>query len=144
MQQQRSDGFSNTVVPYAMNPGSSGGNMERLRYVEHRGKRILVADVSACTEEQLQECIKAVPQYVTKQPEHSVLLLGDFTGTHFTKDTIEQLKIAAVFDRPHVAKAAWVLSDNLHKVLMDSIRTFSAREIAVFATREEALDYLAG
>ena len=53
------------------------------------------------------------------------------------------MKIGAVFDRPHVAKAAWVLSDNLHKVLLESIRTFSAREIAVFATREEALDYLA-
>ena len=88
------------------------------------------------------ECIKAVPQYVTQQPEHSVLLLGDFTGTQFTKETIEHLKIAAVFDRPHIAKAAWVLSDNLHKVLLESIRTFSAREIAVFSTREEALDYL--
>jgi hypothetical protein len=142
MQQQRPDGSSNPMVPYATKPGCSE-NVERLRYIEHRGKRILLADVSACTQEQLQECIKAVPQYVTKLPDHSVLLLGDFTGTHFSKDTVEQLKIAAVFDRPHVAKAAWVLSDNLHKVLMESIRTFSAREIAVFTTREEALDYLA-
>ena len=143
MQQQRPDGSLNAMVPSATNPVSAGKGVERLRYVEHRGKRILLADVSACTEEQLLECIRAVPQYVTKQPEHSVLLLGDFTNTHFTKDTVEQLKIAAVFDRPHVAKAAWVLSDNLHKVLLESIRTFSAREIAVFATREEALDYLA-
>jgi hypothetical protein len=117
--------------------------MERLRYVEHRGKRILLADLNACTEDQLAECIRSVPHYVTKQPEHSVLLLGDFTGAHFTKETIEELKIAAVFDRPHIAKAAWVLSDNLHKVLLESIRNFSGREIPVFATREEALDYLA-
>lgn len=139
--QQQPDSFPNTSVPSATN--SPGENMERLRYVEHHGKRILLADVSACNDEQLLECIHAVPEYVTKQPEHSVLLLGDFTGTHFTKETIEQLKIAAVFDRPHVAKAAWVLSDNLHKVLLESIRNFSAREIAVFSTREEALDYLA-
>jgi hypothetical protein len=139
--QQQPDSSPSLMVPCATN--ASGENVERVRYVEHRGKRILLADVSACTDEQLAECIKAVPQHVTKQPEHSVLLLGDFTGTHFTKETIEQLKIAAVFDRPHVAKAAWVLSDNLHKVLLDSIRNFSAREIAVFATREEALDYLA-
>ena len=139
--QQQPDSSQNAVVPCTTN--ASGENMERLRYVEHRGKRILLADVSACTEEQLTECIKAVPQFVTKQPEHSVLLLGDFTGTHFTKETVEQLKVAAVFDRPHVAKAAWVLSDNLHKVLIDSIRNFSARQIAIFATREEAMDYLA-
>lgn len=139
--QQQPDSSSNGMSPCAAN--ASGENVERLRYVEHRGKRILLADMSTCTQEQLVECIKAVPQYVTKQPEHSVLLLGDFTGTHFTKETVEQLKVAAVFDRPHVAKAAWVLSDNLHQVLLDSIRSFSAREIAVFATREEALDCLA-
>ncbi len=139
--QQQPDNSSNPMVPGASN--TSGENVERLRYVEHRGKHILLADVTACTEEQLADCIKAVPQYVTKQPEHSVLILGDFTGSHFTKETIEQLKIAAVFDRPHVAKAAWVLSDNLHKVLLESIRNFSAREIAVFATRQQALDYLA-
>jgi len=140
--QQQPDSSSRTTAPSVTNV--PGGAMERLRYVDHRGKRILLADVSACTEEQLAECIRSVPQYVTRQPEHSVLLLGDFTGTHFTKETIEQLKIAAVFDRPHVVKAAWVLSENLHQVLMESIRNFSAREIAVFATREEALDYLAG
>jgi hypothetical protein len=139
--QQQPDNVPKTSAPSATNP--CGQNVERLRYIEHRGKRILLADVSACTDEQLAECIKAVPEYVTKLPEHSVLLLGDFTGTHFTKETIEQLKIAAVFDRPHVARAAWVLNHNLHEVLLESIRNFSGREIAVFATREEALDYLA-
>ena len=139
--QQQPDSSPNVTAPDATN--ASSGSVERLRYIEHRGKRILLADVSVCNDEQLAECIRLVPQFVTKQPEHSVLLLGDFTGTHFTKETIEQLKIAAVFDRPHVARAAWVLSDNLHKVVLESIRNFSAREIAVFATREEALDYLA-
>jgi len=116
---------------------------QRIRYVTHRGKRILLADVSDCTAEQLGEWIDKVPQFVTREPERSVLLLGDFSGAQFTRETVERLKIAAVFDRPHVLKAAWVLNQNLPKVLFDSIRTFSAREIPVFATREEALDYLA-
>jgi len=121
---------------------ASGEAIERLRYIEHKGKRVLLADGSGFDHDQLIEGIKAVPQFVTKQPEHSVLLLCDFTGTQFTKETIEQLKLATVFDRPHIAKAAWVLSHNLHQVLLDSIQTFSARKIPVFATREEALDYL--
>lgn len=115
---------------------------QRVRYIEHRGKRILLADVSNCTPEQLSECIDAVPKHVTQQPEHSVLLLADFTGAQFTKESIQKLKIAAAFDQPHVAKAAWVLSDNLPKVLLESIRTFSAREIPTFSTRDEAMDYL--
>jgi hypothetical protein len=124
--------------------GDASTAEQRVRYIEHRGKRILLADVSGCGPELLLECIDAVPRHVTKQPEHSVLLLGDFTGAHFTKEIIERLKIAAAFDQPHVARAAWVLSENLPKVLLDSIRTFSAREIATFSRREEAMDYLVG
>jgi hypothetical protein len=139
-QQQPTHSPADTISD--INAANPGLDVQRLRYIEHQGKHILLADGSGYNHDQLVEGIKAVPQFVTKQPEGSVLLLCDFTGSQFTKDTIEQLKIAAVFDRPHIAKAAWVLSDNLHKVLMDSIRSFSAREIPVFATREEALDYL--
>jgi hypothetical protein len=144
MPQQQPEHAPEELVSSLANAAASGENLERLRYIEHKGKRVLLADGSGFDHEQLIEGIKAVPQFVTKQPEHSVLLLCDFTGAQFTKDAIEQLKLATVFDRPHIAKAAWVLSDNLHQVLLDSIRRFSAREIAVFATREEALDYLAG
>lgn len=142
MQQHRPDRSPDPTAPHILKSGDPGDNTERIRYIEHRGKRVLLVDLSACAPQQLLECIRAVPQYITRQPEHSLLVVGDFTGAHFTRETIEQLKIAAVFDRPHIAKSAWVLSDNLHQVLLDSIRTFSKREIAVFATREEALDYL--
>lgn len=144
MQQRGPDSSPTTMVPNLLRTEDTSANVERLRFIEHKGKRILLADLSSCSHQQLIDCIKAVPQYVTRQPENSVLLLADFTGTSFDKVTIEQLKIAAVFDRPHIVKSAWVLSDNLHQVLLDAIRRFSAREIAVFATREQALDYLAG
>ena len=142
MPQQQPEQPAGDLVSSHANAAASGENVSRLRYIEHKGKRVLLADGSGYDREQLVEGIKAVPQFVTKQPEHSVLLLCDFTSSQFTKDTIEQLKLATVFDRPHIAKAAWVLSDNLHQVLLDSIRRFSARQIPVFATREEALDYL--
>ncbi len=85
-----------------------------------------------------------MPQYVTKEPPNSVLLVGDFSGSEFTRDVVERLKIAAVFDRPYVKNSAWVLSENLPKALLDSIRAFSARKIETFESREAAMDYLAG
>lgn len=142
MQQQRPGNSPSEVVPNLTDPGETAQAAQRLRYIEHAGKRILLADISGCNSEQLVQCIDAVPQYVTKQPEHSVLLLADFTGTDFNREIIEHLKIAAVFDRAHIAKSAWVLAHNQHGLLVESIRTFSARDIAVFPTREEALDYL--
>ena len=83
-----------------------------------------------------------VPRHVTQHPLGSLLLLADFSRSVFTKETVEHLKLAAVFDRPHIKKSAWVLTQNLPKTLYESVLTFSGREIATFETREEALEYL--
>lgn len=116
--------------------------MERIHYITHRGKRVLIADCSDCSAEELPAIIDEVPKHVTKEPLGSVLVVGDFSRSVFTKEVVEHLKLAAVFDRPHLKKAAWVFTENLDKTLLDSIRTFSVREISTFQTRDEALDYL--
>lgn len=116
--------------------------MERIRFITHRDRRILLIDCSNCNAEELAGTSDRVPQFVTGEPTGSVLLLADFTGSEFTKEAVERLKIAAVFDKPHVKRSAWVLSNNLPKALYVSIRTFTGRELPVFASREEALEYL--
>ena len=116
--------------------------MERIHFITYRDKRVLVADCSDCTPEELAVIIDDVPKHITKEPLGSVLVVGDFSRSTFTKETVEHLKLAAVFDRPHLKKAAWVFTGNLSKTLLDSIRSFSAREIPTFATRAEALEYL--
>lgn len=116
--------------------------MERIRFLTHNDKRVLLVDVSDCSGEELSACIDQVPEVVTHEPLGSVLLLGDFSRAQFTRDSVEHLKIAAVFDRPHLKKSAWVLTENLPKALYESVRSFSGRQIPVFVTRQEALDYL--
>jgi len=73
-----------------------------------------------------------------------VRAVADFSGAEFDRTAIEHIKIAMAFDRAHVKRAAWVLTENLPKALYDSVRQFTAREFPVFLTREEALDYVAG
>ncbi len=116
--------------------------MERIRFITHQEQRVLLVDVSDCTADELSAVADRVPDIVTKEPLGSVLVLGDFSRAQFTRNTVEHLKIATVFDRPHLKKSAWVLTENLPKALYDSIRSFSGRQIPIFATREQALDYL--
>ncbi len=116
--------------------------MERISRITFRGHKVLLVDCSDCSPEELAAVADDVPRHVTKEPLSSVLLLADFSHSIFNKETVEHLKVATVFDRPHVKKSAWVLTENLPKALYDSIRTFSGREIPVFAIREEALEYL--
>lgn len=116
--------------------------MDRIVYLTFRDQQVLLADCSDCSPEELAAVIDDVPKHVTQHPHGSLLLLADFSRSKFTKETVEHLKVAAVFDRPHLKRSAWVLTENLPKTLYDSIRTFSGREIPTFETREEALEYL--
>ncbi len=115
---------------------------ERIRFIEHRGKRILLIDVSHCSGDELATLVRLVPTYVTSEPLGSVLLLADFTGAEFDRIAIDRLKESTVFDRPHLKRSAWVGIETLPKVFYEHIKSFSRRDLPTFKTREEALDWL--
>ena len=116
--------------------------MERISFVTHRGQRVLLLDYTGCNTAEVADISDKVPTVVTQEPAGSVLLLADFLGAEFSRAAVEHLKIAVALDKPHIKRAAWVLDDNLPKALYDSIRSFSTRELPVFASREEAMEYL--
>ena len=68
--------------------------------------------------------------------------LADFTGSKFDKAAFESLKEAAVYDRPHLKRSAWVGTETLPKVYYENLKAFSQRDLPTFKTREEALDWL--
>ena len=53
----------------------------RIRFIVHRSKVVLLADLSHCSPRELEKAAKLVPAFVTQEPEASVLLLADFTGS---------------------------------------------------------------
>lgn len=116
--------------------------MERIRFVTHHDQRILLLDFTNCSAEDVATIAEHVPGVVTSEPLRSVLTVADFTGAEFNRDAVEEIKIATALDRPHIKRAAWVLTDNLPKTLYDSICNFSARDFPVFNTLEKAMDYL--
>jgi hypothetical protein len=115
---------------------------DRIRFITHQGKRILLIDCSRCSVEELEKITGFVPSYVTAEPKGSVLLLADFTGTPFDRKVVERLKQNTVFDRPYLKRSAWVGTDNLPHVFYEHLKNFSQRDLPTFKTREEALDWL--
>jgi hypothetical protein len=116
--------------------------VERIRFVTHRGQRILLLDFTNCTAEDVATISEHAPAIVTSEPLGSVLAVADFTGAEFNREAVEEIKISTALDRPHIKRAAWVLTDNLPKALYESICNFSARDFPVFHTLQEAMDYL--
>jgi hypothetical protein len=115
---------------------------DRIRFIQHRNQEILLIDVTNCSAAELSRVARLVPAYTGTRPRGSVLLLADFSGAEFDKGSIEFLKQATVFDRPHLKRSAWVGVDGLPKVFYENIKSFSRRDLPTFRTREEALEWL--
>ena len=116
--------------------------MGRVGIEEHNGQRIVVSDCRNCTAQEIVDVCDQVQEIVTAQPPRSIHTLTDFTGAHFDKDSIQRLKEAAAFDRPHIIRAAFIGVDTLPETYYKAIQNFSARQFAIFKTREEAIAYL--
>jgi hypothetical protein len=71
-----------------------------------------------------------------------VLTLADFTGAEIDKSVATRVKEVLVLDRPYVKRSAWVGTQSLPHVFYEHFKSFSQRELPVFQTREEAMDWL--
>jgi hypothetical protein len=118
--------------------------MDRVRFIEHRGIRVLLLDYSNLHDEQPQlEMIEERVELVAEQPPGSLLVLVDATGAHFSRTAIQRIKEANVLDKPFVRRSAMVGADTATpKGAIDSVGTFAAKNWGQFSTREEALDWL--
>ncbi|HLK34915.1 MAG TPA: hypothetical protein VKT29_17590 [Terriglobales bacterium] len=119
-------------------------NGDRVRFITHRGQRILLVDFRGCTPGQVATLCDLVPGYVTLEPEHSVLILADFTDAQIDRNAVEHLKKAMVFDRPHIKRSAWIGASGFPKAFYETVKAFTVREFPTFQTREQALAYLVG
>ena len=72
----------------------------------------------------------------------TVLTLADFTGAHVDKAVATKIKEVLVLDRPYVKRSAWVGTEDLPKVFYENFKSFSQRDLPIFKTREEAMEWL--
>jgi hypothetical protein len=121
--------------------GEQQGN-DRIRFVDRDGKRILMVDLSVCTAREAEETVRRVPDVVTAEPRGSVRILTDFKGSSFDSGALRAIKETAVFDKPFVKKSALVGTLSLPREFHDEMEKFSRRDFAIFATREEAMQWL--
>jgi hypothetical protein len=101
---------------------------DRIRFITHQGKQILVVDLSNCSTAEVERIIRAVPEVVTTRPRASVLILSDFTGASFDEEAIWAMRESAVFDKPYVERSAWVGAEIFPESFSESVRNFSRRE----------------
>ena len=117
---------------------------DRIHFVEHRGKQILLLDFSHANSNEMQLLLEYVRATVAKHPHESLVTLADFTSATVDHAVATKVKEVMALDRPFVKKTAWVGAESIPHAFMENFHNFSQREIVTFKTREEAMDWLAG
>jgi hypothetical protein len=115
---------------------------DRIRFIEHRGKQILLVDFSHADAREMLLVLEELRTTAAQYPRESLVTLADYTGSTVDHAVATRIKEVLTLDRPFVKKTAWVGTASIPHAFMENFHTFSQREIATFKTREEAMDWL--
>jgi hypothetical protein len=116
--------------------------VERIRSIREQGKEIVLVDLANCRASEVETVARNFPAFVTKRKRGSVLLLVDFSGALVDAETLRTMKESAVFDKPYIKRSAWFGAQNFPPEFHKEITTFSRREMPIFDSQQEALDWL--
>jgi len=117
--------------------------MERVQFIIHQGKRVLLEDFTKITAgAEYEATIKKAQAMIAAEPEKSVLAVFDATDCSLTADMLTIMKDFTKANTTYVKKAVVVGITGLLQVALSAVSKFSGREFHSFKTREEALDYL--
>jgi hypothetical protein len=115
----------------------------RVRFITHRGKRVLAIDYSHCDVPMLKAVAEEMHRVIAREPLNSVLTLTDVGGTGFDQESVEYLKSKVAANAPYVRRAAVIGISGLQRLIYEAVKLFTKRSIPHFSSRAEALDYLA-
>ncbi len=126
-----------------MRPERSGGNMERIQFVEHNGRQLLHLNLSHAKAQDVINLIREATPLIASRPERSIRTLTDVTGLTFNHEATEALKQFTKHNKPYVIAGAVVGVTGLKQIIYNSVLKFSGRNIVAFDTLDEARNWLA-
>jgi hypothetical protein len=115
---------------------------ERISFVTHQGKAIMLIDFSHCQPKEILLLLEEIPATVARHQRGSLLTLVVLHGARIDRAVATRMKEVLVLDRPYVKRSAWVGAESVPKVYHDNLTSFSQRQLPSFKTREEAMDWL--
>ena len=116
--------------------------MERVRFIVHRWRQILLLDFSHCSADEVINIIDEAIAVIRSQPESSLLIVTDVTGAKYDLKVIEKFKEFTSGNKPYVRASAVVGLDELQTVVYNTATLFSKRTLPLFDDIEKAKDWL--
>jgi len=114
---------------------------ERIQFIEHKGKQILLLDFSLATAPQMIPLLMQVKRTVAQHGPESVLVLANYEGAEIDHKVAMKIKEVLALDPPFREESG-VAGHGAHSLpFSESFQIFSQRETATFKTQKEALEW---
>ena len=119
--------------------------MPSMKWVFHKGKKILYADIASQKTEELLDIVARLKAEIEKEPLGSVLTVCEVKGGKTNSEINAALKDFVKYIDPYMKMIVVVGLEGLQKILYNSILMFTrTKKMTLKDTEEEALDFLAG
>ncbi|RLD84547.1 MAG: hypothetical protein DRJ10_00850 [Bacteroidetes bacterium] len=117
---------------------------ERVRWIEHKGKRIIYNDFSKIHSDEVVRVVRQFEQLVMDSKDtDDIIVLSNMTDAHFFGEAFEEIKRVTKVVRPYIKKRAVVGISGVKSILYKSVNMFArGTPTKMFNTIEKAKDYL--
>jgi hypothetical protein len=118
--------------------------MERTRFIEHHGHRLVLLDLSGIGDEAtlLAEVQKAREFFDRLPPDGNLLTLTHTTGSSYSRAAVDALRELTRSNRDYVRAGAVVTDAQLHRMVITTLALVVKRNLKAFSELEEAKDWL--
>jgi len=137
-------GACRTTGPRLRNEGTEQETTNRVKWIEHKDKRILFENMSGLRDStDICDVSDNSTALICKQPESSVLLITDVTNAYYNPYAVNRLKENTKVTTPHMKAHVVVGITGLMRVVLHSVVIFTGQDIKMCDTVEEAKEWLA-
>ena len=115
---------------------------DRIKWIQHNGRRILSLDYSNFDVEKLPEFFEEVKKAVSKEPPNSVLYLVNVRDLKFSLNVLNMFNKLAEETKPYDKGGAILNVKGLVKVMYDAYSKIFTKPIRTFDNTDKALEWL--
>jgi len=115
----------------------------KIKWINHKGKRILYADYSGLSEQDMIKQLDEGSAMLLKEKD-SILYFGNFNNTVFTSEFMNKANQWGKDTNHKFSKMAIIgVATGIRSILLNSYNKLTGSKMKVFTSEQEALDYLA-
>ncbi len=117
--------------------------MQRVQFIQHKGKQLLQLDFSSSKPDEVLAIMKEAKGVIAAQPPASIRIITDVTDAGFNSAVSDAMKEFVTHNKPYVTASAVVGITGLKQIIFNAVLKFSGRNLVAFDTLAKAKDWLA-